>query len=537
MVSPFFFLSFFFSESSSGGGGRERERDEDGSESEEKQKKKLTFFVSSPSLSFRIRPNNKKKKQYRRPVKDPTSDLAVIARSGSRLVAEIRRKREAAQSRARFWEVAGSKMGAATGLTAAEREEEEAEAARRAAEEGEDDGSEEEEEEEEEEDEGEGADGGGGNGERKRRKKKRAANKKDQFRSHMKSAKAQSRFAATRTIAQQRAFLPVAACRDELVATIRENQVTIVVGETGSGKTTQLTQFLHEEGFTSPARTGSNSAGGGGGHSSSSAAAADALSSLVSAPARRVGCTQPRRVAAMSVAARVATEVGCELGAEVGYSIRFEDVTSEKTLIKYMTDGKGRRREEREGGREEGEGEREEGEGEKGENERKEGRKKKLTLFVPTSSPLHPLEIKTLSLSRNQNTQNVRRPPPRVPPRPGPRGLLRDHHGRGARALPEHRRALRRAQGRRRAPAAGLQAGRDLGDARRRALRGVLRGRPRVPDPGEDFPRRRAVREVAAGGTSGEWREGERGGKCGMEFFSKKKLYSFFLPLCFPHFN
>eukprot|EP01059_Diplonema_ambulator_P033190 TRINITY_DN681_c1_g1_i2.p1 TRINITY_DN681_c1_g1~~TRINITY_DN681_c1_g1_i2.p1 ORF type:complete len:667 (+),score=249.44 TRINITY_DN681_c1_g1_i2:124-2124(+) len=52
-----------------------------------------------------------------------------------------------------------------------------------------------------------------------------------------------------------------------------------------------------------------------------------------------VGCTQPRRVAAMSVAKRVAEEVGCELGDKVGYSIRFEDCTSEGTLVKYMTDG------------------------------------------------------------------------------------------------------------------------------------------------------------------------------------------------------
>ena len=284
------------------------------SEKKTNRKGKTHFFLPPSLFPFRtiLLSDNVKKKL--RPVKDPTSDLAVIARSGSRLVAEIRRKREAAQSRARFWEVAGSKMGAATGLTAAEREAEEAEAARIAAEE---EGEEEEEEEEET---------GGG--------KKKKGNKKDQFRSHMKSAKAQSRFAATRTLAQQRAFLPVAACRDELVALIRENQVTIVVGETGSGKTTQLTQFLHEEGFTSPARKNSSSS------AAVAAAADDALSSLISVPARRVGCTQPRRVAAMSVAARVAAEVGCELGDEVGYSIRFEDVTSEKTLIKYMTDGR-----------------------------------------------------------------------------------------------------------------------------------------------------------------------------------------------------
>jgi pre-mRNA-splicing factor ATP-dependent RNA helicase DHX16 len=52
-----------------------------------------------------------------------------------------------------------------------------------------------------------------------------------------------------------------------------------------------------------------------------------------------VGCTQPRRVAAMSVAARVAEEMGTKVGYEVGYSIRFEDATSDKTVLKYMTDG------------------------------------------------------------------------------------------------------------------------------------------------------------------------------------------------------
>jgi len=54
---------------------------------------------------------------------------------------------------------------------------------------------------------------------------------------------------------------------------------------------------------------------------------------------KKIGCTQPRRVAAMSVAARVAEEMGVKLGNEVGYSIRFEDCTSERTLLKYMTDG------------------------------------------------------------------------------------------------------------------------------------------------------------------------------------------------------
>lgn len=54
---------------------------------------------------------------------------------------------------------------------------------------------------------------------------------------------------------------------------------------------------------------------------------------------KKVGCTQPRRVAAMSVAARVAEELNVKLGSEVGYSIRFEDCTSERTKLKYMTDG------------------------------------------------------------------------------------------------------------------------------------------------------------------------------------------------------
>ncbi|GAW16848.1 hypothetical protein ANO14919_062910 [Xylariales sp. No.14919] len=109
------------------------------------------------------------------------------------------------------------------------------------------------------------------------------------------------------TIKQQRESLPVFAFRDALIDAVQQNQILIVVGETGSGKTTQLTQYLFEAGFTS---------GGG-----------------------IIGCTQPRRVAAMSVAKRVAEEVGCDLGVEVGYSIRFEDRTSAGTKIKYMTDG------------------------------------------------------------------------------------------------------------------------------------------------------------------------------------------------------
>ncbi|KAL7747311.1 hypothetical protein RI367_007365 [Sorochytrium milnesiophthora] len=109
------------------------------------------------------------------------------------------------------------------------------------------------------------------------------------------------------TIAEQRRSLPVYPLREELLKAIEEFQVLIIVGETGSGKTTQIVQYLHEAGYTK----------GG----------------------RKIGCTQPRRVAAMSVAARVAEEMGVKLGREVGYSIRFEDCTSDKTVVKYMTDG------------------------------------------------------------------------------------------------------------------------------------------------------------------------------------------------------
>ncbi|KAI0541511.1 P-loop containing nucleoside triphosphate hydrolase protein [Xylaria digitata] len=110
----------------------------------------------------------------------------------------------------------------------------------------------------------------------------------------------------TMSMKEQRESLPVFAFRDQLIKAVHENQILIVVGETGSGKTTQLTQYLDEAGFSN-----------------------DGM----------IGCTQPRRVAAMSVAKRVAEEVGCELGQEVGYTIRFEDKTSPSTRIKYMTDG------------------------------------------------------------------------------------------------------------------------------------------------------------------------------------------------------
>uniref|UniRef100_A0A672PQH9 Pre-mRNA-splicing factor ATP-dependent RNA helicase PRP16 n=2 Tax=Sinocyclocheilus grahami TaxID=75366 RepID=A0A672PQH9_SINGR len=127
------------------------------------------------------------------------------------------------------------------------------------------------------------------------------------FADHMKEKnEASSEFAKKKTLLEQRQYLPIFAVRQQLLNIIRDNNIVIVVGETGSGKTTQLTQYLHEDGYTSYGM---------------------------------VGCTQPRRVAAMSVAKRVSEEMNSNLGEEVGYAIRFEDCTSEKTVIKYMTDG------------------------------------------------------------------------------------------------------------------------------------------------------------------------------------------------------
>lgn len=110
------------------------------------------------------------------------------------------------------------------------------------------------------------------------------------------------------TLKEVKESLPVFPFRDSLLAAIKEHQILIVEGETGSGKTTQIPQYLYEAGYTENGE-------------------------------KKIGCTQPRRVAAMSVSARVAEEMGVKLGNEVGYSIRFEDCTSERTVLKYMTDG------------------------------------------------------------------------------------------------------------------------------------------------------------------------------------------------------
>ncbi|KAJ6790770.1 pre-mRNA-splicing factor ATP-dependent RNA helicase DEAH7 [Iris pallida] len=204
------------------------------------------------------------------PIKDPTSDMAIISRKGSVLVREIHEKQSMNKSRQRFWELAGSKLGDILGV---EKTAEQIDADTAVVgEDGEVDFKEE-----------------------------------AKFAQHMKvKGEAVSDFAKSKSLSQQRQYLPIFSVREELLQVVRENQVIVVVGETGSGKTTQLTQYLHEDGYTTNGI---------------------------------IGCTQPRRVAAMSVAKRVSEEMETDLGDKVGYAIRFEDVTGPNTIIKYMTDG------------------------------------------------------------------------------------------------------------------------------------------------------------------------------------------------------
>ncbi|KAL0478466.1 ATP-dependent RNA helicase DHX35 [Acrasis kona] len=107
---------------------------------------------------------------------------------------------------------------------------------------------------------------------------------------------------------QQRQELPIFKHRTEIIYLMEKFRVLIVVGETGSGKTTQLPQYLYEAGWTSNGKC--------------------------------IACTQPRRVSAVTVAQRVCQERGSTLGDLVGYTIQFDNCCSEQvTRIKYLTDG------------------------------------------------------------------------------------------------------------------------------------------------------------------------------------------------------
>jgi ATP-dependent RNA helicase DHX37/DHR1 len=104
-------------------------------------------------------------------------------------------------------------------------------------------------------------------------------------------------------------LLPVCAEEQVIMETVEQNDVCIICGETGSGKTTQVPQFLYEAGYASDAHPG------------------------------LIGVTQPRRVAAVSMAKRVAVELNCKNDSEVCYQIRYDSRVGEDTKVKFMTDG------------------------------------------------------------------------------------------------------------------------------------------------------------------------------------------------------
>ncbi|KAI5704571.1 hypothetical protein M8J76_003227 [Diaphorina citri] len=106
--------------------------------------------------------------------------------------------------------------------------------------------------------------------------------------------------------ATQKSDLPVTLVKDSLIEEIKKRNTLIIIGETGSGKTTQIPQFIYEAGISGN---------------------------------KMIAITQPRRVAAVSIAQRVASEMNARLGDLVGYSVRFEDSTSSLTKLKYLTDG------------------------------------------------------------------------------------------------------------------------------------------------------------------------------------------------------
>ncbi|XP_078411092.1 putative ATP-dependent RNA helicase DHX35 isoform X2 [Cetorhinus maximus] len=113
---------------------------------------------------------------------------------------------------------------------------------------------------------------------------------------------------ASLSIEQQRQKLPIFKHRNHILYLVENYQTVVIVGETGCGKSTQIPQYLLEAGWTAEGRV--------------------------------IGVTQPRRVAAVSVAGRVAEERGVVLGHEVGYCIRFDDCTDfQATRIKFLTDG------------------------------------------------------------------------------------------------------------------------------------------------------------------------------------------------------
>ncbi|BBG95058.1 RNA helicase family protein [Prunus dulcis] len=196
------------------------------------------------------------------PIKDSTSDMAIISRKGSTLVREIHEKQSMNKSRQRFWELAGSKLGDILGV---EKSAEQIDADTAAV----------------------GEDG-------------EIDFKEDaKFAQHMKSGEAVSDFALSKTLSQQRQYLPIFSVRDELLQVIRENRNWF--WKDNSTDTVSSRRWVHSKRYS-------------GLH-----------------PTKACGSHERCK--------RVSEEMETELGDKVGYAIRFEDVTGPNTVIKYMTDG------------------------------------------------------------------------------------------------------------------------------------------------------------------------------------------------------
>lgn len=166
--------------------------------------------------------------------------MAILARKGSALVRVYREQKERRKAQKKHWELSGTKLGNIMGVEKKRDDEDE---------------------------------------------KFDAESDKADYRQSQKFAQhlteSDKSFTKRQKILEQRRILPAFAVRQEVLNVIRENSVVIIIGETGSGKTTQLTQYLHEDGYSTFGM---------------------------------IGCTQPRRVAAMSVAKRVSDELNTKLG-------------------------------------------------------------------------------------------------------------------------------------------------------------------------------------------------------------------------------
>lgn len=247
-----------------------KSEDEDGSRNEYKEKTKLPDFNSFEDM---LRNRKKTESALFNVVKDETCDFVKAAKKGSEFLKHLKNESERSKARDRYWELENSKLGELLKIYKNAAKDTD----RRTV--------------EQESDvfdyKKEKKYGSIFNAEKDKKDKKNGLLEKEQ-------------------LIKTKQSLPIYKAKQELLEMVYNNNIIIIVGETGSGKTTQIVQYLYEDGY----------------HKNGI-----------------IGCTQPRRVAAVSVAYRVAYEMNVPIGELVGYTIRFEDVSSKNTKIRYVTDG------------------------------------------------------------------------------------------------------------------------------------------------------------------------------------------------------